>query len=274
MTKRNVFRSIADDLDRTELKTAPIILKTLDTIMFTRFKLPLIFVCLVSASQMLHARTLNFSGATWTVKTSTGKAGPGPNYFSDSPSNVAVDAHGHLHLRITHNGDRWQCAEVIHTASLGYGTYRFYLATRVDDLDPNIVLGLFTWRDETAYSHREIDFEFSRLADPSNHNAQYVVQPYTKPGHILRFGEPSKLDETAHSFLWQRDSVLFQSLRGAVAKQADAGKAIHQWRAIDQIPAAGGENVRMNLWLFRGQAPTNGRETEVIISRFEFVPLR
>jgi hypothetical protein len=29
----------------------------------------------------------------------------------------------------------------------------------------------------------------------------------------------------------------------------------------------------MNLWLLNGEPPTNGREVEVIISRFEFQPL-
>ena len=28
----------------------------------------------------------------------------------------------------------------------------------------------------------------------------------------------------------------------------------------------------MNLWLFRGAAPSNGKAVEVIVSRFEFVP--
>jgi hypothetical protein len=38
------------------------------------------------------------------------------------------------------------------------------------------------------------------------------------------------------------------------------------------IPVAGGENARMNLWLFNGRAPTNRSEVEVIVNRFEFVP--
>ena len=40
----------------------------------------------------------------------------------------------------------------------------------------------------------------------------------------------------------------------------------------DAIPVPGGENPRINLWLSRGMATTSGRECEVVISKFEFVP--
>ena len=164
------------------------------------------------AATPVCGRTLSFSGATWTVKTSTRKAGPGPNYFSDSDRNVSVDGQGRLHLWITHNKDRWDCAEVIHTASLGYGTYRFYLDSPVDKLDPNVVLGLFTWNDEPAYAHREIDIELSRWSKLDNLNAQYVVQPFTSAEHRVRFSQPPGLDHTTHQFCWHADSIFFQSL--------------------------------------------------------------
>jgi hypothetical protein len=215
------------------------------------------------------ARTVSFSGATWTVKASTRKAGPGPNYFSDSDRNVSVDAQGRLHLRITHNKDRWECAEVIHTASLGYGSYRFYLDSLVDKLDPNVVLGLFTWNDDPAYAHREIDIELSRWSKPDNRNAQYVVQPFNSAEHRMRFGQPPGLDQTTHQFRWQADSVFFQSLK---TTPFDPKKAIQEWKATQGIPVAGGENARINLWLFRGRGPTDDREVEVIVKRFGFVP--
>jgi hypothetical protein len=57
---------------------------------------------------------------------------------------------------------------------------------RVDKLDPNMVLGLFTYDSDPAFNNREIDIEASRLgnaADPTN--AQFVVQPYTICRHQL-----------------------------------------------------------------------------------------
>ena len=61
-----------------------------------------------------YPRTFAWNGETWMVKRSTGRVGPGPNYFSDSTNNVWVDGSNRLHLKITKSGNKWQCAEVIH----------------------------------------------------------------------------------------------------------------------------------------------------------------
>jgi hypothetical protein len=37
------------------------------------------------------------------------------------------------------------------------------------------------------------------------------------------------------------------------------------------VPVAGGENARMNLWLFQGRAPLSGQPVEVVLERFEHV---
>src|SRR5215472_8341247 len=95
--------------------------------------------------------TLEFSGYSWAVKTSSGTVGPGPNYYSDSPANVWVDDRKRLHLQITKTQGQWRCAEVVCTKSLGYGVYRFYLDSAVERLAPNVVLGLFTWNDRPAF---------------------------------------------------------------------------------------------------------------------------
>lgn len=143
-------------------------------------------------------RTLQFSGYEWKVKSSSGQVGPGPNYFSDSKNNVEVDARGRLHLRITQRDGRWYCAEVISTRSFGYGTYRFYVDTSFDKMDPRVVLGLFTWSDAPDYSHREIDVEVSRWGNKNNKNGQFVVQPYTRPMNIVRFQIPRGLNASTH----------------------------------------------------------------------------
>src|ERR1700730_17053474 len=93
---------------------------------------------------------LQFSGYDWELKTSRNRAGPGPNYFG--PEGAWVDPVGRLHLRIAEEDGRWVCAEVINKANLGYGTYHFV----VDDtshLDPQVVLGLFTWDTEARQQH-------------------------------------------------------------------------------------------------------------------------
>jgi hypothetical protein len=212
-------------------------------------------------------RTVSFSGYSWAVKSSSDVVGPGPNRFSDSARAVWVDTAGQLHLRMTHNSGGWSCAEVTLTRSLGYGTYRFSVASPIEALDPNVVLGLFTWSDDPAYSNREIDVEFARWADPFDlTNAQYVVQPADRAGHLSRFAEPALLEPSIHSFSWGPARVSFASAAGS-------GQPIAAWTyAAADVPRPGGEHVHINLWLDKGLAPTNGAEVEVVLSRFSFTP--
>ncbi len=215
-------------------------------------------------------RSLSFSGYDWLVKSSDGRVGPGPNYFSDSKDNVSVDAQGRLHLRITRRDGRWHCAEVISQRSFGYGIYRFYLDTKVDKLDPQVVLGMFTWNDAPAYSHREIDIEVSRWGRAENQNGQFVVQPYTRASNIVRFQIPPGLSASTHLFTWQPDQVFCQSLKGHSAVPSDPSSIISRHTFTEGIPQAGGENARVNLWLLAGRAPADGKEIEIVVSKFEF----
>jgi hypothetical protein len=225
-------------------------------------------------SNKLAPRTIQFSAYEWKVKSSDSPVGPGPNYFSNSNNNVEVDAAGRLHLRITKRDGRWYCAEVISTRSFGYGTYKFYLDANLDNLDPRVVLGLFTWSDDAAYSHREIDVEISRWGDVDNKNAQFVVQPYTRPINIVRFQIPQGVAKTVHSFLWKQDSVFCQSLKGFVGSAAEGNSIIQQHTFSQGIPAPGNENARINLWLTTEESTADGKQAEIIISKFEFVPLK
>lgn len=208
--------------------------------------------------------TVQFAGLTWTVKEHSRKIGPGPNFFA--ASNVSVEE-GQLHLRISRSGKKWTSAEVIADASLGYGTYTWTLAP-VPELDPNVVLGLFTWNDDPAYAHREIDIELARwgnAADPTN--AQYVVQPWDAPGHDLRWTLAPNLGSTIHSFTWRPGGVDFRSTTasGAMLQEWSYGGA--------DVPVPGGENPRINLWLYRGAAPQDGQPVEIVIEDFDHSPL-
>jgi hypothetical protein len=213
-------------------------------------------------------RVLSFSGYDWRVKSSVDRVGPGPNYFSDSGKNVWVDKHKRLHLKITRQNGRWECAEIVSMQSFGYGAYRFFLETASPSIDPNVVLGLFTWNDQPAYHHRELDVEISRWGKPDDEDAQFVVQPFTTPENILRFRLPAHLRSSEQGFLWKPDSVYAYSKRGG----PDAA-LLRDHTFINDIPQAGGENARINLWLNDKHGPANGREVEVALSRFQFTPL-
>jgi hypothetical protein len=207
-------------------------------------------------------KSVLFDGYTWTVKASSRKIGPGPNLFS--PDLAWVDNNGALHLRIAKVGGRWSVSEVINQASLGYGTYSWSVQADLDRLDRQVVLGLFTWNDDPAYNHRELDVEFARwgnAADPTN--GQFVVQPYDTPANLLRITQVPGFATTTHGFTWRPDRVDFFS-SAAPTSWAYSGP---------DVPRPGGENSRMNLWLFRGVAPSNSQPAEVVITDFTFTPL-
>lgn len=225
-----------------------------------------------AADSNSDSRRLKFSGFEWIVKSSSSRVGPGPNYFADSNDNVTVDTQGRLHLRITQHDGRWYCAEVVSARSFGYGTYRFYLDSNIDNMDPQAVLGMFTWNDAPAYNHREIDIEVSRWGQVKNRNCQFVVQPYTRRQNILRFQIPSALQSSTHSFVWKPGNVSFQSAKGYSATP-QSGLVIEEHVFTEGIPLAGGENARLNLWLFFGRSPDDHKDVEVVIREFEFVPL-
>ena len=209
---------------------------------------------------------ITWGGASWQVKTSTAAVGPGPNIFSKA--NVSVDANGFLHLRIAKDAqNRWTTSEVIAPASRGYGTYTFTVATPLDRLDRNVVLGLFTWSDRAQYAHREIDFEAARwgnAADPTN--AQFVVQPYDRANHLARV-TLSSVPRTVQQFTWRAGEVSFTSRR----LDTGATVATYVYRGSD-VPKPGDERVRLNLWLYGGSAPSDGQPVEIVVEAFTFAP--
>jgi hypothetical protein len=228
----------------------------------------------VVTRQFPSPRWLKFSGYDWWVKSSQDPVGPGPNYFSDSTNNVFVDEQGELHVRITNRSNQWQCAELVSARTFGFGNYRFELASQVDDFDPDIVLGLFTWSDDPAYADREIDIECSRWANASDtNNSQYVVQPYDLVGHLARFDVPTSISNSTHWFKWESNRVTFQSEVGRYDPSAILTNLISGFNYNGDTPQTGDENVHINLWLFNGSAPAKNQEKEVIIKNFNFVPL-
>lgn len=220
------------------------------------------------AQSAAQPRTLQFSGHAWIVKSSTRPVGPGSNWFSGAQDDVRVDSKGRLHMRIRNRDGHWWCTEVISKPSFGYGTYRFHLDSNIDALDPNIVLGLFTWSDQAVDHHREIDVEISRWGKEGDDNAQFVLQPHTVPGNRVRFTMPAGLEASMHSFTWRPDRLSW------ITAGPDPGTVIREYSLTEGIPKAGGENARINFWLLRGRPPMNGKDAEVVLSKFDFVPAK
>jgi hypothetical protein len=223
-----------------------------------------------------YPRTISFSGYKWRVKKAPEcRLGPGPNFFSDASSDVWVDGRG-LHLRIKKLLNYWYSTEVILDKSLGYGTYIFLTNSRVDNIDPTAVLGLFTW-DSAVYhpTHREMDIEFSRwgnAGDPKN--AQFIVQDSSGlcgATNCSRFAVPSKL--LTLYIVWSPGKADFRVYRGHYVGTPPSTSLIHRWvKTGASVPVPGKENIRFNFWLFGGRPPSNGVGGEVIMERFLFRP--
>ncbi len=222
-------------------------------------------------------RTVDFSGRIWRVK-GPGYYGPGPNLFSDAPSSVWVDVEGRLHLTIRRIASSWYSTEVALEEALGYGDYIFTTRGRLDELHPNVVLGLFLWQYGACYDpaylwwnpHNEIDVEFSRWGQPGIDGAQFVAQPFDYPGNINRFSVTFSADElTSHAFNWLPDRVEYRSWRGGPGDESPTS-LIHAWTYRGpHIPRPEQPRVHMNLWQFEAPPST---DQEVVIDEFTFTP--
>ncbi|MBI3415073.1 MAG: glycoside hydrolase family 16 protein [Verrucomicrobia bacterium] len=163
------------------------------------------------ADRLGSGQEITFAGRAWGIK-DTGACiwGPGPNHFSGR--NVRVDNQGKLHLLISNTNGVWYCPEIILKDSLGYGTYRFSIDSDVRDLPGPIVVGCFTYDDDPAFSHREMDFEFSN-GDVVGRNApwQFVVQPYFASGQRFRYKAPTVSKSSAYSLTWLPATASFAS---------------------------------------------------------------
>ncbi|MFA6553261.1 MAG: hypothetical protein WCT27_02440 [Patescibacteria group bacterium] len=208
-------------------------------------------------------KTIDFSGRQWGIKMPTIPFGPGPNHWSGSEDNIWVE-NNQLHLKIIHRDGKWTCPEVYLLQSLGFGTYTIEFASRVDNLDPQVVLGCFLYESLS----RELDIEFSKvLANPNN--AQFVVQPYTHSGNIVRYDIPA-VGQFTCQIVWRPDHVLFSVWQG-YSQSSDS--LINSWTYTGaDIPPANVEHFRFNLWLFGGKPPTTGHGDEVIVNSFTYQP--
>jgi hypothetical protein len=233
-------------------------------------------------------RTLTFAGREWGVKEAPLPVDPGQNLFSAEPDDVFVDLDGRLHLRVAKHGAAWWSTEVVLLETLGTGTYSFVTETEVEDLDPNVTFGAFTWDDlgqadpATGNVNREIDFvEHSRWGNPALvETSQYVVQPpTTRSLHAFVVPDLAGSSTLSHFGTWTPDRVEFLTALG-LTPSCDVPPASvvepfvfqHDPALGHHVPVPGTERMRFNLWINTGDQPASGAAVEVIVSDFRFSP--
>jgi hypothetical protein len=220
------------------------------------------------------AATLHFAGYDWQVRSRTG--GPGPNIWD--PANAWVDVQGALHLKLSHVGSEWHSVELNSTQRFGFGTYTFDVSGAIDQFDPNVVLGLYTYppADVGPDKTNEIDIEMARWGAAKNPNGNYTVWPVQAGLKQASKTYEFKLtgSKSTHQFVWTSRSIAFQSVEGSAGSHAAPYAAWNDQPAeatqyIPQKPVP----LNFNLWLFQGNPPANGQEVEIVITRFTFTPL-
>jgi hypothetical protein len=108
----------------------------------TAIKIASVLAVLMMVGASSEAKTIRFSGYDWTVK-SGDKKPPDSNNWDEN--NVSADERGDLHLRLTQRDGQWYSPQVSLNDRLGFGRYQFRVIGRMDEFDPNVVLGLFNY---------------------------------------------------------------------------------------------------------------------------------
>lgn len=213
-----------------------------------------------------------WSGITWCVRDQA-VSGPGPNRWD--PRNVWVDIAGRLHLAIVERDGVWTSAELASATAHGFGDYEFVLGSAVGDLDPNVVLGLFTYPNSGGDGLHEIDIEFARWGRTDAGPLNYTVYPAVR-GLTMRTrnGLPWRTEaaRSMHRFTREPARVHFASYDTPAPTLATRPVATwtHEAALSSGAITQGRWPLHLNLWLFRGQPPTNGRAVEVIVEAVRY----
>ncbi|HEY8240413.1 MAG TPA: glycoside hydrolase family 16 protein [Kiritimatiellia bacterium] len=224
-----------------------------------------------AALYQVETNRIEFAGRTWEV--SDWISTPGENFFSKE--SVFTDSNGWLHLRCTQVSGTWCSAALETLAPLGFGEYRWHLGSRIDLLDSNLVVGLFTYAQEGVFNtnQNEVDIEFSRAFPGTQTNwLVYTIQPYTIPGMSDAQTAVLTNELTTHRFIWRPDEVHWQSYYGHTA-EPEPGSVFGEWRNRGRgIPIETNERCIMNFWLFYTNAPRDTQYLEFVVRDFEFIP--
>lgn len=265
----------------------------------------LLFMLILSACEQSEPQftnregdVLTFAGRKWDIKSSNALLGPGPNFFTNHPNDVFVDGNGHLHLTVTERNGNWRCTEVVSQDTMGYGTYIWTIQGDPVNIDENIVLGLFTWDNNTFQeeANSEVDIEFAKWGDRDEpYTLQYGVQPIAfGPYNEERVHKPESNNSnwigiSTHAFTWTDTLITWQSWKGGAYGQREPDdswsfdlnnppKRKFEGDNVSNpviIPGPGNTtNARMNLWLVNGpDGPNFPIRHEIIIENFEYRPL-
>ena len=221
----------------------------------------LALLCLATAPTAM-ARTISWSGYTWDVRP-TGSGSPGPNQWSDSPANVAVDGSDLVLSIVQDASGNWTSAEVDNQQHLGYGTYRWIVATDLSALDSHEVLGMFTYGGASP-SNNEIDLEpshWGNLAWPTG--SATVWQDADAGVSQSKTFNYTNRPPYVHQFTWLPGKVAYLVTDAA-------GTTLLSWTVTSGVPTPSSEVPMINYWRFDNSPPAAARSMR--LSSFTWMP--
>jgi hypothetical protein len=210
-----------------------------------------------------QARTISWSGYTWDVRPPGTHQEPGPNNWSDSRSNVQVQGSDLLLSIVKDSSGHWTSSEIDNQQHLGYGTYRWVVATDLSALDANDVLGMFTYGGSDP-SNNEIDIEPSHWGALSNPTGSATVWQNANAGlSVERDFSYSAHPPYVNQFTWSpgRVDYLITDATGAT---------LLAWAVTSGVPTPSTEVPVINHWRFHNVAPAGARTMR--ISSFAWAP--
>ena len=218
---------------------------------------------LALSSAAASARTITWSGYEWHVR-GAGVGVPGPNAWSDDGAHVRVDG-ADLVLSIAPDAlGRWASAEIDSPRHLGYGTYRWVVASDVSVLDPADVLGMFTYGGPEP-SHNEIDIEASSWAAPAGPAGSATIWQDAE-GNLSRSASFPYTNHPPYrnQFTWAPGSVSYRITDAT-------GALLLDWTDRSGTPTPSTETPAINFWRCC-HAPDLTRPHSVRLRSFTFAP--
>lgn len=215
---------------------------------------------MVAPAASALARTIAWSGYGWDVRP-PGLGAPGPNHWSDSAENVRVDG-SDLVLSIVKDGSgNWTSAEVDNQQHLGYGTYRWVVASDLSALDAYEVLGMFTYGG-AARSNNEIDIEpshWGNLASPTG--SATVWQDPVEGRRVSHSFAYSDRPPYVNQFTWEPGRIRYLVTDAAGATLLDA-------TVTTGVPVPSSEVPIINYWRFENAPPAGVRSMRIASFRW------
>lgn len=210
-----------------------------------------------------QARTISWSGYTWDVRPAGARQGPGPNDWSGSTANVRVRRSDLLLSIVRNRSGNWTSSEIRNRRHLGYGTYRWVVATDLSGLDANAVFGMFTYGGSDP-SNNEIDIEASHWGDMSSPTGSATVwqdaDAALSEEHDFRY---SKRPPYVNQFTWSPGRIKY-----VVTDRT--GATLFSRTVTTGVPRASTEATFINDWRYKNVAPSSVRTIRV--SSFAWAP--